>query len=287
MEFSIIIPVLDEAKYLESCLATLSSQKYPREHYEIIAIDNGSTDGSLDILERWPEIRVLHESKRDAYAARNRGIEAAKGRVIAFTDADCEVSADWLQRLHELFLPGKADVVVGRLAYPVNASALLKIYADYYDTKTRWLFEAPLNECLYGHGGNMALRAKLFARVGSFLPSPWVGDTEILHRLLAHSEPVSIAYAHDLVAIHMEVETLRAMLPKLRRYGGYAKAVSQASSYRTLTLGERIKAMRLCARDNHYGVLRWTGLIAVLLLGVLSFEFGRYTAADEKLSTHG
>jgi glycosyltransferase involved in cell wall biosynthesis len=282
VKLSIVIPVLNESRHLPACLAALASQPLDPERHEVLAVDNGSTDGSLELLERTPFVRVLRESRRDAYLARNRAIEEARGEVIAFTDADCAVAPGWLSRLQERFQHAAVDVVVGRLAYPAAASRWLQLYADYYDTKTRWLFEGRVDDCLYGHGGNMAVRAEVFARLGLFAPSPVVGDTEILHRLLTASaggRRPGILYVDDLVATHLEVETLADLLPKLRAYGGYASAVSSMSRYRPLTFGERLHVLRRCIRDNRYGPSRAAALAGVLAVGLVSFELGRRRAA--------
>lgn len=78
VDFSIIVPVLNEAQNITSCLAALQGQRIGRERFEIIVIDNGSTDGTLDIVRCWPDVVLLHEPKPDPYLARNRGIAAAR-----------------------------------------------------------------------------------------------------------------------------------------------------------------------------------------------------------------
>ena len=145
-DFSVLIPVLDEVDYIDECLTSLHQQRFGRDRFEIIVIDNGSTDGTLEHLERWPDVTVLHEPTRDPYAARNRGIAAAWGRILAFTDGDCRVPPDWLERLWRAFRESETAIVIGRLAYPQGCSFWLNRYADYYEAKTRWLSETPVPE---------------------------------------------------------------------------------------------------------------------------------------------
>jgi glycosyltransferase involved in cell wall biosynthesis len=278
MDFSIVIPVQNEAAHLLECLQALSRLDYPRDQYEIIVVDNGSTDGSAKIVEGWPNVQLLHEPKGDAYAARNLGITTAQGKIIAFTDGDCTVSENWLTCIKQAFDDEGADVMIGRLAYGPGSSSWLRLYEDYYNSKTRWIFRQPLSECFYGHGGNMAILAEIFQKLGPFREAPIVGDTEILHRLLAHENDWVIRYSDDAVVIHREVEHLFDLLPKLGRYGQYSLAVSEVSNFRTLTLCERFKIFRVCVQDHHYGWGQRVRLLLVLATGLFSFELGRNTA---------
>ena len=279
MDFSVVIPVLDEAAYLGACLAALDAQSVARERFEILVIDNGSTDGTIEIAESWAGVQLLHQPARDPYLARNVGIDAARGRILAFTDADCSVAPDWLARIEAAVDQGGADIVVGRLGYPDDADFWLQRYADYYDAKTQWLFDTPVPDCLYGHGGNMALRAELFERLGHFPPLPVAGDTEILHRALASPPGASIQYAPEMLVTHLEVKRLAEMLPKLASYGRYSDAVARETRYRPLTLAERLRAMGHCIVRNRYGPVRTLGLAAVLALGLVSFEGSRQRAS--------
>jgi len=91
---SVIIPVLDDQDRLDACLAALEEQTYPRDAFEVVVVDNGSTppmrvDGT--------RARLLVEPRPGSYAARNTGIAAARGEVIAFTDADCLPLPSWLE----------------------------------------------------------------------------------------------------------------------------------------------------------------------------------------------
>ncbi|MDH6314239.1 glycosyltransferase involved in cell wall biosynthesis [Parabacteroides sp. PFB2-10] len=97
MHLSLIIPVYNVEAYLEECLDSCLEQDIPHSDYEIIAINDGSPDGSLAILERYaakyPNITVLSQENRGLSATRNRGIEVAKGEYIWFIDSD-----DWIEK---------------------------------------------------------------------------------------------------------------------------------------------------------------------------------------------
>lgn len=98
---SVIIPVYNVEQTLKDCLASLVRQTY--DDYEIIVIDNGSIDKTREIIEgfrsNYPRVRYLLEPKRGRGAARNAGIRASSGEIIAMTDSDCIVSENWIAEL--------------------------------------------------------------------------------------------------------------------------------------------------------------------------------------------
>lgn len=97
---SVIVPVYNAERTLEPCILSLLKVNYPKERLEFIFVDNASTDGTAAILQRYrDDIHILYEARRGPAAARNRGILNAKGDVVAFTDSDCVVDADWLRHI--------------------------------------------------------------------------------------------------------------------------------------------------------------------------------------------
>lgn len=97
MKVSVVIPVYNEEAYIAECLESLIKQKEPAD--EIIVVDNNSTDRTIDIVKTFPQIRIIKEKKQGMIPARNKGFNSAKYEIIARTDADARVPADWIKRI--------------------------------------------------------------------------------------------------------------------------------------------------------------------------------------------
>ncbi|MBN1639413.1 MAG: glycosyltransferase [Ignavibacteriales bacterium] len=102
---SVIIPVYNDPSGLRDTLNSLVNQDYPKQQYEIILADNGSNDNTLDMaksfIKKYPELIhiVVENNIKSSYAARNKGIKASNGKIIAFIDADMTVEKDWLSKV--------------------------------------------------------------------------------------------------------------------------------------------------------------------------------------------
>ncbi len=115
---SVIVPALNEERTIRECIVSLLRMDYPQERREILMVDNGSTDRTAEIIKSFP-VRYLREERRGASYARNRGIEASKGEILAFTDADCVVTTGWLRELVRGFEDEGVGSVEGEtVAYP-------------------------------------------------------------------------------------------------------------------------------------------------------------------------
>lgn len=86
MKLSIIIPAYNAEAYLPQCLDSILAQEH--RGCEVIVVDDGSTDGTAALLERYPDVKVIHQENRGMSTARNRGLDEARGEYILFVDSD-------------------------------------------------------------------------------------------------------------------------------------------------------------------------------------------------------
>lgn len=112
MQISVIVPVFNDWRRVAGLLEALATQEFPSDDFEVLLVDNGST--SIPELHNAPRsFTVLHCSTPGSYAARNVGICAAKADILAFTDADCLPSPQWLKHAYrQLKSNNRSDAVI-------------------------------------------------------------------------------------------------------------------------------------------------------------------------------
>ncbi|MEX2600422.1 MAG: glycosyltransferase [Balneolaceae bacterium] len=121
---SVVIPVLNAARYLEELLVALRLQSYPKERFEVIIVDNGSDDGTAEILEGREGITLLRQTElKTPYASRNMGIEASRGEIIALADANKIPDPAWLEEGVEALMAGGADLAGGEILFDIPDGA--------------------------------------------------------------------------------------------------------------------------------------------------------------------
>ncbi|MEU9481599.1 glycosyltransferase family A protein [Streptomyces sp. NPDC048191] len=121
VKVSVIVPVYNPGPYIEDCIASLLRQSLPPDAYEVIFVDDGSTDATparLDALAaEHPHIRVIHQENSGwSGKPRNVGVEASRGEFVMFVDNDDRLGDEALERMYDYGVANKADVIVGKMA---------------------------------------------------------------------------------------------------------------------------------------------------------------------------
>lgn len=213
---SVIVPVYNDAVRLERCLEVLRSQSYPKELYEIIVVDNGSTDDPKTVVDRYPGFRYVYEARPGPAAARNAGLNAAKAGVIGFTDADCTPYPDWLEKgVRALLSQARAGVIGGRIDHyfkdPDRPTAIELFNKSYFDQ------EKYIRERHFAAGANCFTHRSVFESVGTFndaFVAPACEDREWGERV--HAKGYPIGYADDCVVLHPVRRSLGELYSKLK-----------------------------------------------------------------------
>jgi glycosyltransferase involved in cell wall biosynthesis len=269
---SVIVPFHNNQGQIGPCCESLLNQTLPRTAYEILFIDNNSTDDSASIVARYPTIQLLREAKPGSYAARNRGIRTAKGEILAFTDADCVVDREWLRRIEAAAREG-ADVLLGaysgcRAKFPACA------LSAYENAKNRYVFASRDETLYYGYTNNMAVRRTMFDKYGLF-PEVLRGGDAILIRTLLQAGERRIEYLPEMLVDHLEFQSVRDYYRKVYVHSSSVQRLHGHAVMRPLTNRERTKAFGNMVRAEKYSLPQAALVYLILCVGMFYWIAGR------------
>ncbi|MEM8779903.1 MAG: glycosyltransferase [Cyanobacteria bacterium P01_G01_bin.49] len=167
---SVIIPVYNDAERLQKCLTALRDQSFPKDRYEIIVIDNASDEEQTikTVVSQFSQAHYSYEAIPGSYAARNQGLSLAKGEIIAFTDADCIPSSDWLEKgINILLSHPNCGLVAGKIELFFKDSSQ-PTPVELYESVTAFPQEKLLSEYHGAATANLFTYYKVFDQVGLF-----------------------------------------------------------------------------------------------------------------------
>lgn len=162
MEFSVIIPTLNEENYIENCMKSISSQTLPRDMYEIIVSDGASEDRTVEIAKKYADIVVISK-KRGIWWGRNYGAKFAKGKYLVFIDADTMLKEDYLEVVHEYLERGVVGLTMG---FELDGKGPKRRIIEYMSGYYWWLNSKMGNGSLIGI--NICIPKEIFTKVGGF-----------------------------------------------------------------------------------------------------------------------
>jgi glycosyltransferase involved in cell wall biosynthesis len=236
-------------------------------------VDNNSTDRSAAIVGKYPRIKLLAEPKQGAYAARNRGVAAAKGNIIAFTDPDCVPAVDWLERIASEMTNPDTRIVIGRHE-PAGRSLVLDMLEDYENEKNNYIFNSTIKRIYYGYTNNMACRRSLLDELGPFQEMARGSDVVLVRRCVDKYSCTVVRYCPDIRVRHLEIDSPEKYFRKLFVYGGSIQRYGSIANARPITNRERFLVFRQTVRSQKYSWRRSTLLFGLLLIGLVYWAFG-------------
>jgi GT2 family glycosyltransferase len=213
---SIVVALHNAAKTIDECLASLRRLRYP--DYEVIVVNDGSTDESADIIGRYP-FRTITTANQGVSAARNQGLRAATGEIVAYIDSDAAADPDWLSYLVTTFLESDVVGVGGPNLVPREDNWVAKCIYRSPGAATHVMIDDKSAEHI--PGCNMAFYRSALEEIGGFDPifTAAGDDVDICWRLLERG--YRIGFSPAAVVWHHRRPSTRTYW---RQQVGYGKA---------------------------------------------------------------
>lgn len=196
---SVIVPARNEAAGIISCLESLNEQEYQRRNYEVLIVDDHSTDDTLAVVSNFiadkPHFRLLENdaSSNGKKAAITKAIAQAHGTIVATTDADSITGPGWLSAIAQSFADEKTMLACGIVAYKREPS----LFRDFLQLEQISLQAVSAGAALSGFplmcsGASLAYRKDFFIRVHGYENDPYVSGDDML--LLQKAKPAETRF---------------------------------------------------------------------------------------------
>ncbi|MBV8777186.1 MAG: glycosyltransferase, partial [Alphaproteobacteria bacterium] len=238
---SVVVCAYNAERTLLPCLASLELLNYA--DYEVIVVNDGSTDRTLDIAEGFPYCRIISQENKGLSVARNVGAEAATGEIVAYTDSDCVADPDWLDYLVGTMERHGLVACGGPNFSPTETHLVPEAVAASPGAPCHVLLDDELAEHIAGC--NMAFRRDVLLGIGGFDPIFRAAgdDVDICWRLQDAGH--AIGYSAAAFVWHFRRNTVSAYIAQQR---GYGKA-------------EALVYAKHPDRFNAFGQAKWSGRI--------------------------
>ena len=238
---SVVVCSYNADRTMEACLASLEALDYP--DYEVIVVNDGSTDRTLEIAERFPFCRIITQPNKGLSVARNVGAEAATGEIVAYTDSDCVADPDWLTYLVAKMEASDLAACGGPNFPPPEDSLVPAAVAVSPGGPTHVLISDEVAEHIAGC--NMAFRRDVLMALGGFDPVYRAAgdDVDICWRFQDAGH--AIGFSPAAIVWHFRRNTVNAYI---RQQRGYGKA-------------EALVYAKHPFRFNLFGQAKWLGRI--------------------------
>jgi len=248
---SVIVPVRDGAESIGRCLDALCGLDYPDHAIEVVVVDNRSTDSTREIVATYPVRLVEERGVQSSYAARNRGVVASTGEVLAFTDADCIPDRGWLRALVWPLAAPDVGGVAGAIE-PYDTASTVERYQARHSIRAERAFAHPVLP--FAQTANVAYPRALVEALGGFDASlPFGGDLDFSWRM-QRTTGRRLVFEPAALVRHRHRTTWRGLVA-LYEKNAIANCLL-AGRYPTYASYPELRTFAYCARECARSALR-------------------------------
>ena len=222
MFYSVIIPAYNARNTIEKCMLALTNQSVPKENYEVIVIDDGSTDNTAEMAKKF-QVKYFHQPNHGPATARNKGVREAKGEIILFTDADCVPRDNWIEEMAKPFENPEVMAVKG--AYKTEQKTLIARFAQVeFEERFRMLKKTESIDMIDTYSAGY--RKSVFLSLGGFdtsFPAANNEDTELSYKMSRAGH--KMVFNPDAVVYHLNHPDSIERYARLKFWRGYWRMV--------------------------------------------------------------
>ena len=222
MKYSVIVPAYNAMNTLGHCLKALTKQSIDKGEYEVMVIDDGSTDRTSDIAKQFP-IKYFLQPNQGPATARNKGAQEAKGEIILFTDADCVAQNNWIEEMVKPFDDPQVMAVKG--AYQNHQRGLTARFAQIeFEERFEMLKKAESIDMVDTYSAGY--RRSIFLSFGGFDPSFPVAnneDTELSYKMSQSGH--KMVFNPNAIVYHLNHPDSIKKYARLKFWRGYWRMV--------------------------------------------------------------
>ncbi|RYY48665.1 MAG: glycosyltransferase [Chitinophagaceae bacterium] len=288
---SVIIPARNEAGSISLLLESLQNQSYPSSCFEVIVVDDFSSDNTLEIAQAYPFVKAvalkdflpetINSYKKKAIEV---GIQQSRGELIVTTDADCIAPKNWLKTIAAYYETYKPSLIVMPVAIDASNRAI-EVFQSLDFMSLQGITAASVSKNVHSmcNGANLAYTRKAFEAVGGFegIDSIASGDDMLLMHKIAELFPRGIRYLQSKeVIIHTApVQSVKAFLNQRIRWASKADKYDDKRIFAVLLMVYALNVallvfpLVLLVRSD-FGMFKyWFGMLALKTIVEMAFLF--------------
>lgn len=289
---SIVVCTYNRANLLAGALQTLCKQTLAPSEYEIIVVDNNSSDDTRvkveEFSQRYPNLRYAFERQQGLSHARNSGWRKARGEYVAYTDDDCKLPQQWLTKAKAI-IEELSPAVFGGPYYAYYNSSKPQWWKDSYRSSIITNTARELTQGEYLSGGNIFFRRELLESMGGFDSSLGMSgdtiaageETSLLNKILKTNQNHLIYYDPQLFVYHLVHAEKMKLKWLARNYFYRGRSVYRVNQNNNLTVSKRHQLVLLI-----FGFLTLLKFFEDVLIGLLLRDQEQYPYVQNYLYEH-